>query len=110
MDCAIATATVKFRMDVNFGDPVTPRPELVTLPALRAGLEPVCVLGYPVETVLAEKIATAIALGPAKSTCVHIFVLHYSDYFVSYGLVLVIYRSRLFAFMSNELFYCWRRG
>jgi hypothetical protein len=35
MDCAIATATVKFRMDVNFGDPVTPQPGLVTLPALR---------------------------------------------------------------------------
>ena len=23
MDCAIATAVVKFRLDVNFGDPVT---------------------------------------------------------------------------------------
>ena len=26
MDAAISTATVKFRMDVNFGDPITPRP------------------------------------------------------------------------------------
>jgi hypothetical protein len=29
MDCAIATAIVKLRLDVNFGDPVTPEPELI---------------------------------------------------------------------------------
>jgi Nucleotidyl transferase AbiEii toxin, Type IV TA system len=67
MDCAIATATVKFRLDVNFGDPITPPPSRVTLPSLRPGMAPVHVLGYPVETVLAEKIATAIALGPANT-------------------------------------------
>ena len=67
MDCAIATAAVKFRLDVNFGDPITPPPGTVTLPSMRPGLEPVRVLGYPVETVLAEKIATAIALGPANT-------------------------------------------
>jgi len=55
MDAAISTATVKFRMDVDFGDPITPAPGWVTLPPLRAGMEPVRVLGYPVETVLAEK-------------------------------------------------------
>jgi hypothetical protein len=26
MDATISTATVKFRMDVNFGDPITPAP------------------------------------------------------------------------------------
>lgn len=67
MDCAIATAVVKLRLDVNFGDPVTPEPELIALPALRPGEPPVRVLGYPLETVLAEKIATAIALGPANT-------------------------------------------
>ena len=67
MDCGIATAAVKFRLDVNFGDPITPPPRTIKLPALRAGMEPVRVLGYPVETVLAEKIATAIALGPANT-------------------------------------------
>lgn len=41
MDTAISTATVKFRMDVNFGDPITPAPGWVTLPPLRAGMEPV---------------------------------------------------------------------
>ena len=67
MDSTISTATVKFRMDVNFGDPVTPAPGWVALPALRACMDPVRVLGYPVETVLAEKIATAIGLGPANT-------------------------------------------
>ncbi len=67
MDCAIATAAVRFRLDVNFGDPITPPPRSVTLPALRPGMESVRVLGYPVEAVLAEKLATAIALGPANT-------------------------------------------
>lgn len=67
MDSTIAAATVKFRLDVNFGDPVTPMENLVTLPSLRPGMDPVRVLGYPIETVLAEKLATAIALGPAST-------------------------------------------
>lgn len=67
MDCAIATAVVKLRLDINFGDPVTPAPELIDLPALRPGEPPIRVLGYPLETVLAEKIATAISLGPANT-------------------------------------------
>lgn len=37
------------------------------IPSLHPGVPPVPVLGYPVETVLAEKIATAIALGPANT-------------------------------------------
>lgn len=67
MDATIATAVVKLRLDINFGDPITPAPQLVDLPALRPGEPPVRILGYPLETVLAEKIATAIALGPANT-------------------------------------------
>lgn len=67
MDCAIASATVKLRLDVNFGDPVTPAARPVLLPALRPGEPPVSILGYPLETVLAEKISTAISLGPANT-------------------------------------------
>jgi Nucleotidyl transferase AbiEii toxin, Type IV TA system len=67
MDCAIATAVVKFRLDVNFGDPVTPAPRHLSLPSLQPGMPPVRVLGYPIETVLAEKITTAIGLGPANT-------------------------------------------
>jgi Nucleotidyl transferase AbiEii toxin, Type IV TA system len=80
MDCAIATAIVKLRLDINFGDPVTPEPELIDLPALRPGEPPIRVLGYPLETVLAEKIATAIALGPANTR-----VRDYADVYALIG-------------------------
>jgi Nucleotidyl transferase AbiEii toxin, Type IV TA system len=67
MDARIATASVKLRLDVSFGDPVTPAPRQVALPALRPGMADVTVLGYPIETVLAEKIVTAVDLGPAST-------------------------------------------
>ncbi len=67
LDARIATAHVKLRIDVNFGDPVTPGPKTIELPALRPDQEPVRLLGYPIETVLAEKIATAILLGEANT-------------------------------------------
>jgi hypothetical protein len=38
MDTTIATAAVKFRLDVNFGDPITPAPGWVALPSLRPGI------------------------------------------------------------------------
>lgn len=63
----IATAQVKLRLDINFGDPVTPASQLIELPSLRPDAAPVCILGYPIETVLAEKIATAIELGAANT-------------------------------------------
>jgi len=67
MSAQLATAQVKLRLDINFGDPVTPEPRPIDLPALRPGVEPIRVLGYPLETVLAEKLATAIDLGPANT-------------------------------------------
>lgn len=67
MDCSLATAVVKFRMDVNFGDPITPAPRRLALPSLRPSLPAIHVLGYPIETLLAEKVATAIELGPANT-------------------------------------------
>ncbi len=67
MVARLATAAVKLRLDINFGDPVTPAPRLVELPALRPGGDPIRVLGYPVETVLAEKLVTAIDLGIANT-------------------------------------------
>lgn len=67
MDSRIATAAVRFRLDVNFGDPVTPAPRMVELPSLRHDAAPVRVLGYPIETVLAEKLTTAILLGEANT-------------------------------------------
>jgi hypothetical protein len=96
MDCAIATATVKFRLDVNFGDPVTPLPGRVTLPPLRPGMEPVQVLGYPLETVLAEKISTAIALGPANTR-----VRDYADIYTLTGAHSVAFRTTRQALLAT---------
>jgi Nucleotidyl transferase AbiEii toxin, Type IV TA system len=67
MDSRIATAVVRFRLDVNVGDPVTPAPRMITLPSLRPDSAAVRMLGYPIETVLADHLATAIMLGAANT-------------------------------------------
>ncbi|MDO5618126.1 nucleotidyl transferase AbiEii/AbiGii toxin family protein [Kocuria sp.] len=67
MTAQLATAQVKLRLDINFGDPVTPSPRTVDLPTLRPGSPPIRLLGYPIETVLAEKLTTAIELGRANT-------------------------------------------
>ena len=96
MDATISTATVKFRMDVNFGDPITPAPDWVALPPLRPGMGPVRVLGYPVETVLAEKIATAIALGPANTR-----VRDYADIYALTGIHVISHRTARQALLAT---------
>lgn len=53
------------RVDVNIGDPVTPGPVEVTYPGLLG--EPFQLLGYPLETVLAEKIVTMIDRGESTT-------------------------------------------
>ena len=80
-DTAILTATIKFHMDVNFGDLVTPAPGLVAFPPLRPAMEPLRVLGYPDETVLAEKVSTAISLGLANTR-----VRDYADIYTLTGI------------------------
>jgi len=67
MVAQLASAEVKLRLDINFGDPVTPAPRSIELPALRAGFESIHILGYPIETVLAEKVVTALELGLANT-------------------------------------------
>lgn len=66
MDCALATARIKLKLAINFGDPVTPRPDTINLPTLLGG-PPVQILGYPIVTVLAEKLSTAVQLGEANT-------------------------------------------
>jgi hypothetical protein len=88
MDSTIATATARFRLDVNFGDPITPAPEWVTIPTLRPGMEPIEVLGYPVVTILAEKIATALALGAANTR-----VRDYADIYTLTGSHVIAHRA-----------------
>lgn len=99
MDCAIATATIKFRLDVNFGDPVTPAPSQVSLPTLRPAMEPVRVLGYPVETVLAEKVATAIALGPANTR-----IRDYADIYTLTGIHVITHRTARKALLATAAY------
>ena len=51
------------------------------LPPLRPAMEAVRVLGHPVETILAEKISTAIDLGPANTR-----VRDYADLYTLTGI------------------------
>lgn len=67
MNCHVSTAAVKLRLDINVGDPVTPAPQLIELPSQRPDIPAVSLLGYPLETVIAEKASTAIALGEANT-------------------------------------------
>jgi predicted nucleotidyltransferase component of viral defense system len=53
------------RVDVSVGDPVTPRPVEIPYPALLG--EPFSLVGYPLETVLAEKVVTMVDRGDATS-------------------------------------------
>jgi hypothetical protein len=67
MNATVADANVKLQLDINFGDPITPPPTTITYPRLRDDLPPIRILGYPLATVLAEKLTTAIQLGAANS-------------------------------------------
>lgn len=49
------------RIDLNVGDPVIPAPTLIMYPALLD--EPFQIVGYPLETVLAEKLVTMLDRG-----------------------------------------------
>jgi hypothetical protein len=63
----LASAKMNLQLDVNFGDPVTPRPRTIEYPVLLAEHEPFSLLGYPLETVLAEKIETMLRRGDANT-------------------------------------------
>jgi hypothetical protein len=58
---AIDRARHPLRVDINVGDPITPGPIVVDYPALLD--EPFSLVGYPLATVLAEKIVTMIDRG-----------------------------------------------
>lgn len=62
----IAQARLKLSIDINFGDPVTPGPRLIELAQLLLP-DTFTMLGYPIETVIAEKITTAVALADANT-------------------------------------------
>ncbi len=61
----LAAAAITFHLDVNFGDPIWPKPTMTKLPLLLGGDLPI--RGYPIHMVLAEKIVTAISRGRAST-------------------------------------------
>ena len=62
MSATLSRARLKLQLDVSFGDPVTPAPALIEyLQFLGDGT--FTLYGYPIATVIAEKLSTAIALG-----------------------------------------------
>lgn len=62
MAATIARARLRLQLDVSFGDPITPEPELFAYPQqfYEEGFQ---LWGYPIATVIAEKLATAVSLG-----------------------------------------------
>jgi hypothetical protein len=63
MTATLGRTRLTFHVDVNVGDPVWPAPGLVAVPGLLGGQ--VELLGYPLPTVYAEKIVTALQRGTA---------------------------------------------
>lgn len=62
MDVQISRAKLKLQLDISFGDPVTPAPAQIGYrQLLTEGTFPL--LGYPIATVVAEKLTTAVELG-----------------------------------------------
>ena len=66
MPASVARARIKISLDVNFGDPITPEPRLIELAQVLSPA-PFTLLGYPVETIIAEKLTTAVTLGDANT-------------------------------------------
>jgi hypothetical protein len=62
----IASAVIRFHIDVNIGDPIWPDPQPVELPRL-LDPTPLTITGYPPELILAEKIVTALQRGTANT-------------------------------------------
>jgi len=62
----LATANLILQADVNVGDPVVPGPRATTVPTLLE-TEPLEILGYPPEMVIAEKLVTALQRGRAST-------------------------------------------
>jgi hypothetical protein len=62
MSATLSRARLKLQLDVSFGDPVTPAPTLIDYPQ-SLGDGTFKLYGYPIATVIAEKLSTALALG-----------------------------------------------
>jgi hypothetical protein len=65
LPCTLASARIRFHVDVNVGDPIWPEPSMVALPRLLGGF--LSIVGYPLAMVYAEKIVTALERGVANT-------------------------------------------
>ncbi|MDQ1304806.1 MAG: nucleotidyl transferase AbiEii/AbiGii toxin family protein [Actinomycetota bacterium] len=65
MTATLGRVRLAFHVDVNVGDPVWPPPGPVTVPGLLGGH--VELLGYPLPTIYAEKVVTALQRGTANT-------------------------------------------
>lgn len=61
----LATAQLKFHVDVNVGDPISPAPVMIDLPRLLEGS--VALVGYPLSMIHAEKVMTAVQRGQVNT-------------------------------------------
>lgn len=66
MPASLATANLKFAVDVSVGDPIEPGPQLVQLPCLITD-DTIALVGYPIVMVHAEKLVTALQRGTANT-------------------------------------------
>lgn len=64
---ALGNARVPLRVDVGFGDVVTPPARPLTYPTLLSNLPPPVLAAYPPETVVAEKVQAMVELGMANT-------------------------------------------
>lgn len=62
----LASAQLRFHVDVNVGDPIWPSSVRVHMPRLRGG-DPIELIGYPLHMVHAEKIVTAAQRGTVNT-------------------------------------------
>lgn len=62
----LGSARIPIQVDIGFGDAMTPAPSEVVYPTLLGGPAPV-LIGYPPETVVAEKLQAVVALGLANT-------------------------------------------
>ncbi|HEX3785690.1 MAG TPA: nucleotidyl transferase AbiEii/AbiGii toxin family protein [Pseudonocardiaceae bacterium] len=62
MTATLSRAHLKLQLDISFGDPVTPGPTKIEYRQYLSA-QPFTLYGYPIATVIAEKLSTAVALG-----------------------------------------------
>ena len=63
----LGNARIHMRLDVGFGDIVTPPPKELMIPAILEQVNGPCVWAYPPETVVAEKFQALVSLGQVNS-------------------------------------------